>query len=303
VIAPSGQQHALLHGDQRAVVVEVGGGVRSYQVSGRAVLDGYAEHEMVTAARGQPLIPWPNRLHGRTYTWDGASYTVPLDEPEKGNALHGLCRFRNWDAERHDDASVTMRLRLHPSPPYPFALDLAVHYRLHDDGLHVQTAATNIGDTDAPYAQGAHPYITVGDLLDDAVLTVPGATRLMTDDNQIPIGAEAVAGTAYDFRNGWRLGDLQIDHAYTDLARSPNGRATVVLASADGSRSVSVWADESYPYLEVFTGDTVPDEHRRRRGLGVEPMTAPPNAFVTGEQIIRLRPGQTVIGRWGITVT
>ncbi len=267
MIAPSGQQHELVYRDQRAVVVEVGGGVRSYQVSGRTVLDGYDEHEMVTAARGQPLIPWPNRLHGGTYTCDGSHHTVPLDEPDQGNALHGLCRYRNWTGERHDQASVTMRLRLHPSPPYPFTLDLAVHYRLHHDGLHVQTAATNIGDTHAPYAQGAHPYVTVGGVIDEAMLTVPGATRLITDDNQIPIGAETVAGTPYDFLEGRQLGDLQIDHAYTDLTRSLDGRATVVLATPDGSRSVSVWADPHYPYLEIFTGDSNCSGACRRGGL------------------------------------
>lgn len=300
--ALSGRQHELLHGGQRAVVVEVGGGVRSYEVAGRDVLDGYGENEMVTAARGQPLIPWPNRLHGGAYTWDSRTHTVPLDEPEKGNALHGLCRYRNWVADGHRDAaSVTLRLRLHPSPPYPFALDLAVHYRLHDDGLHVETVATNIGSVDAPYAQGAHPYITVGGLVDDAVLIVPAQTRLVTDGNQIPVGIEPVAGTEFDFRVARRIGALQVDHAYTDLSRSPDGRATVLLATADGSRSVSVWSDEGYGFLEIFTADTVPDAVRRRRGLGVEPMTAPPNAFVTGEGLIRLAPGQTVSGRWGIS--
>jgi aldose 1-epimerase len=304
VIAPSGQQHEMVHGDQRAVVVEVGGGVRSYEVAGVDVLDGYSEDEMVTAARGQPLIPWPNRLHGGTYTWDAASHTVPLDEPDKSNALHGLCRYRNWVVDQHRDAaSVTMRLRLHPSPPYPFALDLAVHYRLHDDGLHVETAATNVGNTDAPYAHGAHPYITVGGLLDDAVLTIPAQTRLVTDENRIPSHGEPVGGTAYDFRGGRRIGALQIDHAYTDLTRSTDGTAAVVLASPDRARSVLVWVDGSYRYLEIFTADTFPDAERRRRGLGVEPMTAPPNAFVTGEHLIRLAPGQTVSGRWGITAT
>ena len=259
---------------------------------------------MVTAARGQPLIPWPNRLHGGVYTWDGRTHTVPLDEPEKHNALHGLCRYRNWVADEHRDAaSVTLRLRLHPSPPYPFALDLAVHYRLHEDGLHVETAATNIGSVDAPYAQGAHPYITVGGLIDDAVLTVPAQTRLVTDQNQIPTHAEPVACTAYDFRVARRIDSMQIDHAYTHLNRSPDGRATVVLATTDGSRTVSVWSDEGYDFLEIFTADTFPQAGRRRRGLGVEPMSAPPNAFVTGEGLIRLAPGQTASGRWGILVT
>jgi aldose 1-epimerase len=95
---PSGEQVEIRQGAQRAVVVEVGGGLRCYDVDGRKVLDGYGVDEMVTGARGQPLIPWPNRLHGGTYTWDGAEHVVPLDEPEQGNALHRLCRWRNWRA-------------------------------------------------------------------------------------------------------------------------------------------------------------------------------------------------------------
>lgn len=143
----------------------------------------------------------------------------------------------------------------------------------------------------------------MGGLLDDATLTVPVQTRLVTDENQVPTGTEPVSGTAYDFRVARRIDSLHIDHAYTDLSRSPDGRATVVLATSDKSRTVSVWSDETYDFLEVFTADTVPDAGRRRRGLGVEPMTAPPNAFVTGERLIRLAPRQTRSGRWGITAT
>ena len=38
---------------------------------------------------------------------------------------------------------------------------------------------------------------------------------------------------------------------------------------------------------------------RRRRGLGVEPMTCPPNAFSSGEQLIRLEPGESATAVWG----
>jgi len=299
-IPPSGQQHEISYGGQRAVVVEVGGGLRSYDVDGVAVLDGYAEDEMVTAARGQPLLPWPNRLHGGSYTWDGATHPVPEDEPEKGNALHGLCRFRSWTPRARDAGSVTMGLVLHPSPPYPFALDLTVRYALDDDGLLVETSAANVGTAAAPYAQGAHPYLTVGGLVDDALLTLPARTRVLTDEDQIPTGDEDVTGTDYDFRTPQRIGDLRLDFAFTDLERGEDGRAVLTFVSADGGRGASVWVDEGYPYLEVFTGDTVPDEQRRRQGLGVEPMTAPPNAFVTGTDLVRLAPGDRVTRRWGI---
>jgi aldose 1-epimerase len=57
--------------------------------------------------------------------------------------------------------------------------------------------------------------------------------------------------------------------------------------------------DEAYSYLMVFTGDPLPDV--ARRSLAVEPMTCPPNAFRTGDSVIRLAPGETATGVWEIT--
>lgn len=291
----------IRHGDQHAVVVELGGGVRSYVVGGVPVLDGYDAEEMVTGARGQPLIPWPNRLHGGGYSWDGQEHPVPIDEPDKENSLHGLTRWRSWQPSDLGESTVTMRLRLLPQPAYPFGLDLAVRYELDGHGLTVTTTATNLGPAAAPYGHGAHPYITVGtDRLDDALLLLPARTWLPTDAAQIPTGREPVDGTPYDFRTPRRIGGTEMDHAFTDLARSADGRAELVLAAGDSGRRVTVWVDESFPYVQVFTGDTLPQEHRRRRGLGVEPMTCPPDAFRTGQDIVRLEPGATVTTRWGV---
>jgi aldose 1-epimerase len=298
---PSGEQVEIRHGAQRAVVVEVGGGLRCYDIDGRPVLDGYGIDEMVIGARGQPLIPWPNRLHGGTYTWDGDQHVVPLDEPEQGNALHGLCRWRNWRTTDITNSAVTMRLRLHPLPAYPFALDLAITYELGEHGLTVATTATNLGPDDAPYGHGAHPYVTVQTpRIDTALLRLPAATWLPTDESQIPTGRESVDGTPYDFRTLRPIGDVAIDHAFTDLDRDRDGRATVALQAPDRDTRVELWVDEHYPYVEIFTGDTLPHEHRRRKGLGIEPMTCPPDAFRTGDDIIRLSPGQTTTTRWGI---
>ncbi len=61
----------------------------------------------------------------------------------------------------------------------------------------------------------------------------------------------------------------------------------------------TLWVDESYPYLMLFSGDTLPAA-RRRRSLAVEPMTCPPNAFRSGEGLIRLAPGESFTSRWGI---
>ena len=56
MIAPSGEQIEIALGDQRAAVVEVGGGLRAYSAGGRELIDGYGAHEMCASGRGQVLI-------------------------------------------------------------------------------------------------------------------------------------------------------------------------------------------------------------------------------------------------------
>jgi len=60
-----------------------------------------------------------------------------------------------------------------------------------------------------------------------------------------------------------------------------------------------MWAGPGYRWLQVFTGDTLGSAHRRR-AVAIEPMTCPPNAFVTGTDLLTLDPGETVTRTWGI---
>ncbi len=299
---PSGTQYAITHGEQHATVVEVGGGIRAYDVGGREVLHPYAVHEMCDGAHGAPLVPWPNRLgHGR-YGFHGQEHQVALTEPEKNNAIHGFLRWRPWHCLAHEQGRVVMGTTLFPLQGYPFTLDVSVSYRLDDSGLSVTTRATNLGDQPAPYGCGQHPYLSPGvGTVDDCILYLEADTRILTDPHrQLPTGREDVSGTAYDFRAGRRLGDLAIDHAFTDLHRDDQGRAWVRLESSD-DWVTQLWVDEAYPVIEIFTGDTLAPD-RRRRGLGTEPMTCPPNAFQSGDGVIRLEPGDTSSASWGVAL-
>ena len=299
---PSGGQTELRHGDQRAIVVEVGGGLRSYEVAGRPVLDGYPESEMCSSARGQLLLPWPNRIDRGAYEFGGEKLQLPLTEPPKQNAIHGLARWSSWELRVSEPERAVLVHQLHPQDGYPFALDFEVEYRLHAEGLTVAVSAVNVGDRPCPFAAGAHPYITAGtELVDAATLRIPAERWLPVDERGIPTGVEPIAGSAFDFREPRTLGGVEIDTAFTDLIRDPDGRARLRLADPEGAASVEVWLDASYPYLMVFTGDTLPDERRRRRGLGVEPMTCAPNAFRTGAGLLVLQPGERFAGEWGIS--
>jgi aldose 1-epimerase len=300
--SPSGQQFEIARGEHHATIVEVGGGIREYQIGGRDVLQPYAADEMCDGAHGAPLIPWPNRLGDGRYRFDDSDHQVALTEPDKHNAIHGFLHWRPWQAIEHHRDRVVMAATLLPLMGYPFALDVHIDYRLDDIGLTVTTTVTNIGDQPAPYGCGQHPYLSPGDgLVDECTLHLEADTRILTDpDRELPVGTEPVDGTPYDFRNGKKLGDLELDYAFTDLHRDADNRAWVRLIRADGGL-VELWVDDAYPIVEIYTGDTLATD-RRRRGLGTEPMTCPPNAFQTNERVIRLDPEASATSSWGVSL-
>ena len=294
---PSGEQYELRRGSQRAVVVEVGAGIREYEVDGQPVLDGYPGDEMVGGGRGAVLAPWPNRIRDGSYELDGQSYQLGLTEADKHNAIHGLVRWANWVCASHDPSSVRMRLLLHPQPGYPFTLSLEAEYSLAEAGLRVSLTARNVGPSRAPYGIGHHPYLRpAAGLVDGAQLQVPARSWLELDERGIPTGqTRPVEGSDYDFRRPRAIGGIKLDTPYAGLERDADGLARVRL---DGT---TLWLDGSFEFVQIFTGDTVQPASRRRQGLAVEPMTCAPDAFHNGLGLRVLDPGQSLTTSWGIS--
>jgi len=301
-LPPAGRHFHLEYQEQDADVTAVGATLRSYRVAGRDLLDGYPDTSRSTDGRGQLLLPWPNRIDGGRYQFEGVDYELPLTEPGKANAIHGLARWLTWVQESVDKEKVRLSLVIYPQPGYDFTLGLSAEYRLGPAGLSVTVAASNLGDRALPYGSGAHPYFTLGTtLVDELWMQMDAATRLPNNDRGIPTGeAVPVKGTEYDFQQPRQLGPQQLDTAFTDLGLDADGQVTVELSLHDASESLRVWADPQHRYLMVFTGDSLPDSSVRRRGLGLEPMTCPPNAFRSGQGLITLAPGASRVTRWGI---
>jgi aldose 1-epimerase len=297
-LAPSGEQFELQHGDQRAIVVEVGAGLRSYRVGAREVLDGYEVGERADGGRGQPLIPWPNRLRDGCYEWDGESHQLSLSEAPLRNAIHGLVRWRNWSVLDWAASRVTFGLRLFPMPGYPFTLGLTIAYELNDAGLRVCARAENLGTRACPYGVGFHPYLTLGGPIDAARLQLDVERFMIVDERAIPISCEPVTGTRFDFRDPREIGALVLDTCFCDPLRDGDGRARVTLAGDTGT--VTLWLGDAFRYVMLYSGDTLAAD-RRRRGLAVEPMSCAPNAFASGEGLVRLEPRETHEAEWGIT--
>ncbi len=299
----TGAQYEIAVGDYLAVATELGAGLRELRHRGRPLITGYQPDELPPGAAGQLLLPWPNRIDGGRYRMAGTDYQLDLSEPAAGNAIHGLTRWSAWSPASHGPHAVVLRHALLGRAGYPFRLDLEVTYQLSgDEGLTMRVTARNAGTRPAPYGTGSHPYLTAGaPVVDECELTLPVAEWLPADNRGIPAGPpQDVAGTGFDFRAARQVGTVTLDHAFTGLDRDEAGRAWARLTS--NGAGAALWADQGYRWLQVFTGDTLGGA-RRRRAVAIEPMTCPPNAFVTGTDLLVLEPGETVTHAWGIQAT
>jgi aldose 1-epimerase len=289
-VLPSGAQFCMRAGAYEAVVVQVGAGLRVLRYGGQDLIEPYAASAICDGAHGAVLAPWPNRVLRGSYRFEGVDYQLELTEPEAGNAIHGLVRWRSFELVRLDEDRVDLALVVHPTPGYPFALRLGVTYQLApDDGLVVTIEAENIGDGAAPVALGQHPYLIAGPAgLESARLV---ATARLTEADSAKLGVSS------DLCQGLALGGVRLDH--TAVVEPDNTGARWARLEVPEGRAVEAWFSSAVRYLQLFTGDTLAPQ-RRRRALAVEPMTAPPNALATGQDLCVLQPGARCELVWGV---
>lgn len=292
----SGSPIGIAAGDYRADIASIGATLRSLRHRDRPLVLSFAEDEVRPRYAGATLAPWPNRVVDGRYRFDGEERQLAITEPERGQALHGLAVWLDFAVTARSDAAVTLEATIEAQQGYPHRIAVAVEYRLDASGLICTTTAVNTGPSRAPFGTGPHPYLVAGpEPVDEWTLTLPVSRILEVDERLSPVAERDVPGTI-DFRRGERVGTTRLDHAFTGIERDGEGRAVVRIESPSGGGVALAWGPE-YPWLQVFTGD-LPEAAMRRRGLAVEPMTCPPDAFNSGTDLIVLEPGARFTGSW-----
>jgi aldose 1-epimerase len=276
-----------------------GGGLRALTVGAWDVLDGYEPGELPSGRRGGVLLPWPNRIRDGRWTWRGRELQLDVSSAAKPTAIHGLVSSQPWQILDAAADRVTVGTVVEKHSGYPFRLAAAIDYVLSAERLASTVRVRNVGDAAAPFGVGLHPYLAVGASadgdIDDAEIDLPARTLLVVDDTGLPTGERR----PFDGAVG-RIGDQVFDDPLTDLTRDDQGWARVHLRGPAGELELAV--DAAWPWLQVYSGDTLP-EGQRRRSLAVEPMTCPPNALADGVDVIVLEPGQDWAGTWTLTWT
>ena len=284
-LGASGREVTVSAGDYEARIVTVGAGLAGLTYRGHDLVIPHRVDELPPGYLGKVLMPWPNRVAGGSYTWEGVSYHLPVDEPAFGTALHGFVAFQEWDLVEVNTSWVLLRTLIPARYSYPWTLLASTRYSLDADaGLSIELSATNIGEGPAPYGAGFHPYLAIDDTrTDDLELENPASIIYEADASMIPVAAHDVADFGLDFRSPTRIGASQLDHAFAGL---PEGTWAVTLRDPASGVGVSLSSDARW--LQVYSADYI-----GRVGVAVEPMSCPPNAFNSGTDVVALGAGET----------
>ncbi|MGA8297776.1 MAG: aldose 1-epimerase family protein [Acidimicrobiales bacterium] len=300
---PSGEQFVIVADGTTATITEIGATLREFSVDDRPVLWGFSEDEMSSAGRGQVLAPWPNRLADGAYRFGSRRANAPLDEPDRHNSIHGIVRWLPFRIERLDESAVSCSLRLGPQPAYPWWWQLDVTYRVDAGSLIVSTTFENRDDEDAPFALGFHPYLVAGSVgLDSASVAIPARRHVVVNDRMLPVDSEPTDQSEFaSITSRLALRGQVIDDAFSELDRQSDGTWNARFWPEEAADPVVVWGDENFTHVMCFTADTL-GEAQRRSALALEPMTAPPNAFVSRDGFAVVEPGERFRASWGIAL-
>ncbi|QUG99986.1 aldose 1-epimerase family protein [Saccharopolyspora erythraea] len=301
-VPATGRQFEIAHGAARAVVTEVGAALRAFEVGGVPYSETYGPDEQPPSAAGAVLVPWPNRVADGHWTLDGEPQQLALSEPARHNAIHGLLRHAPWRLVEHAESTVVLHAMVVSQPGWPVPLLTSIGYTLDDDGLTVTHTVENLGARATPFGVGVHPYPRAGHAeTDDCVLRLAASSVLPVDPERLlpTRPPRALQGDEIEFRTGRRLAGVLLDTAFGGAAPAPDDpreRIRHTLTDPTG-HGVELWADPVFKWVQVYTADDFPG---RGRAVAIEPMTCPPAALNSGEDLLVLQPGETWIASWGL---
>lgn len=258
------------------------------------VIDGYdskEDFEKNVASKGFKsckLSPFACRIKDATYQFEENTYVI--DKFLLGpNAIHGLIYDASFTViyqyanEEHAGVAVEYKYR-GESNGYPFHYDCVITYHLKKDNeLQVSTDIFNRGEGLIPIQDGWHPYFTLGKKINGLQLKFKSNEKLLFDDLMIPTGRIELYEEFATFKP---IGDTTFDDCFTV---NHSGRQPLIALKDDEQKlQVEIWPDKTYPYVQFYTPP-------HRMSLAVENLSAPPDTFNNGINLIILPPDANAV--------
>lgn len=294
---PDPRSVTLKNGHYTAQIYTRGASIKQLEYQGRPLVDTYPDGAEPPLSAGVVLAPWPNRTEDGSFTFGGTTYQLELTEPDRRNAIHGFAITATWEVTEQSDTHATLEYRITPRAGWPWTIDLRAEFSLDDNGLRATYTAA--AEEECPFGFGVHTYLNAhGAEIDECTMTVPVDTALPLDSTRnLPAGPEHPAQQDVPgIATGAKLGQVQLDHCFHATAPAAGAQRITRLRNASGA-GVEMLTSENLSWFQIFTADprwecAYPG---RGRALAIEPMSCPPNALRSGEDVTTLTPGQPVV--------
>ncbi|MBQ4298526.1 MAG: aldose 1-epimerase [Clostridia bacterium] len=218
--------------------------------------------------RGTPILLPANRTDGAVFSFDGRRYTLPLNEPELGNNLHGILWSLPFTVLSATKAAASFRLD-NTGAYYPFPFRLTVSVRLDEEGYHSAFEVENSGETDMPLTFALHTTF-----LQNGSIRAPLAEAHRFDRRMLPVCFGPLDETEKKIVSGF----------------DPRGTALVGYYRSCGHTArigdFLYTVSENFDYWVLFNADGNQDY------VCVEPQAGRVNGLNDGG-FLRLAPGRT----------
>ena len=204
----------LRFGDWEAVVLpDFGMNMVSLRYRGDPVLREPNDRDVLAHepyTHGIPLLFPANRTKNGRFTFNETEYSLPLNEPQRGNHIHG----RMFDAlftVCDTDKSTVTAVYNNTGERYPFSFKMTVTDNLSEYGLKRTLVLKNTGGSPMPYTLAFHTSFT-----EPAWFSAPIGQRFLCDPNYIPTGnMAALTETEAQYVLGICPSNLVISGFYT----------------------------------------------------------------------------------------
>lgn len=224
------------------------------------------------------LFPFPNRIRGGQFCWDGREYLLPVT-PEMPNAIHGFCYDRPWRIVSQGQNFVTGQFQLSVDAPdrlayWPSDFVLEVDYELLHNRLRANFRISNPGTRDLPWGLGTHAYFKLplgpDSTLGDCTVEAPCSHYWELVD-ALPTGNILPVDEARDLQSGAYADLLQLDDVLTQVDCDGPQFDCVILDEKAGLQVTQT----SPPIFREIVAFTPP----QRSAICLEPYTCPTDAI------------------------
>ena len=132
---------------------------------------------------GLPILFPPNRICDGTYSFNGTTYSFPINEPLRNHHIHGTLCSTQFIYQGEGEFSFSATLQ-EPYLQFPHPFTMLRNYELTDDGLKHTITVINDGDTPMPLGVGVHSTLNVPS--EDFKLRIPAQKEWLMNERFIP---------------------------------------------------------------------------------------------------------------------